>query len=175
MSLPEPEWVAVALLGKTRGNRGEVTALALSSKPERYRALDEVHLFGPAGIVAPYRVESTWFHDGTLIFKFRGIDTISDAERLCGAEVRVPLAERAPLEPGEFFTSDLIGCDVVDRRTGESLGRVSGWDDAGGAGLLAVGDNLLIPFARSICVEIDPAARRIAVELPEGLKELNRS
>ena len=44
----------------------------------------------------------------------------------------------------------------------------------GGAGLLVVDSNLLIPFARSICVEIDPAAKRIAVELPEGLKDLNR-
>ena len=43
------------------------------------------------------------------------------------------------------------------------------------AGLLVVEGGLLIPFARSICVEIDPAAKRIAVELPEGLKELNRS
>ena len=175
MSFREPEWVTVALLGKTRGNRGEITALALSSKPERYRALDEVYLFGAGAPAAPYRVESTWFHNGTLIFKFRGVETISDAERLSGAEVRVPLAERAALEPGEFFESDLIGCEVIDRRTGELLGRVSGWEDAGGAGLLAVGDNLLIPFANSICVEIDPAARRIAVELPEGLKELNRT
>jgi 16S rRNA processing protein RimM len=175
VSLCEPEWVTVALLGKTRGNRGEITALALSSKPERYGALDGVYLFGPGSAGVPYRVESTWFHDGTLIFKFRGVDTISDAERLTGSEVRVPLAERAALDPGEFFESDLIGCEVVDRRTGESLGRVSGWQEAGGAGLLAVGENLLIPFARSICVAIDPAARRITVELPEGLKELNQS
>jgi hypothetical protein len=33
----------------------------------------------------------------------------------------------------------------------------------------------LIPFARSICVEIDPAAKRVIVELPEGLEDLNRS
>ena len=31
----------------------------------------------------------------------------------------------------------------------------------------------LIPFARSICVEIDPAAKRIVVDLPEGLLEVN--
>ena len=42
----------------------------------------------------------------------------------------------------------------------------------GGAGLLVVDGGLMIPFARSICVEIHPAARRIAVELPEGLKDL---
>jgi 16S rRNA processing protein RimM len=177
---PEAGWVAVALLGKTRGNRGEITALALSSKPERFQTLQDVHLFGPGELLAGkrYAVESTWFHNGfhngALVFKFRGVDTISDAERLAGAEVRIPESERTPLEPGEFFQSDLVGCEVVERRTGESLGRVSRWEEGGGAGLLVVGEDLMIPFARAICVSIDPAARRIAVELPEGLRDLNR-
>jgi hypothetical protein len=39
----EPGWLAVALLGKTRGNRGELTALALTGKPERYQSLREVY------------------------------------------------------------------------------------------------------------------------------------
>ncbi len=176
MSSPETGWVAIALVGKTRGNRGEVTALALSTKPERYQALGEVYLFGGRAEASgqPFAVESVWFHDATLIFKFRGVDTISDAEGLAGAEMRVPVSQRAALDAGEFFQSDLIGCDVVDRRTGESLGHVSAWQDGGGAGLLVVDNGLLIPFARAICVEIDPAAKRIAVELPEGLKDLNR-
>jgi 16S rRNA processing protein RimM len=167
---PDPGWITVALLGKTRGNRGEITAVALSSKLERYEALREVYLFGSG---ARYEVESTWFHDATLIFKFRGIDSISAAEELIGAEVRVPESERVALDPGEFFVSDLVGCEVTDRRSGRSLGRVSALDDGGGTGLLVVG-SLLIPFVRSICVEIDPSARRIAVELPEGLEDLNR-
>jgi len=168
----EDAWVTIALLGKTRGNRGEITALSLSSKPERYRALREVYLFGSG---ARYEVEETWFHNGTLIFKFGGVDSISDAERLSGCEVRIPLAERAPLEAGEFFQSDLIGCEVIERSTGERVGVVMDWDDSGGAGLLVLERGLLIPFARSICVEIDPAAKRIAVELPPGLKDINRS
>jgi 16S rRNA processing protein RimM len=168
----EGAWVTIALLGRTRGNRGEVTALSLSSKPERYSALREVYLFG-AG--ERREIENTWFHNGTLIFKFRGVDSISDAELLSGLEVRVPLSERAPLEAGEFFQSDLIGCEIVDRASGERIGAVTDWDDGGGSGLLVVEGDLLIPFARAICVEIDPVARRIAVELPPGLKELNRS
>jgi len=172
VSSPAAGWVAIAILGKTRGNRGEVTAFPLSGKPERYEALEEVFLFGSG---KRYEVESTWFHQGTLIFKFRGVDSISDAELLTGAEVRVPIAQRTPLDPGEFFQDDLVGCQVVDRQTGQVLGTVSGWEDGGGAGLLAVDGHLLIPFVRSICVEIDPAAKRIVVELPEGLKDLNRS
>ena len=171
MNPTEAGWVTVALLGKTRGNRGEITAFSFSSKPERYQALKEVFLFGSG---ERKEVETTWFHDGVLIFKFRGIDTIADAEKLGGVEVRVPIGERIALEENEFFQSDLLGCEVVERRSGERLGRVTGWEEGGGTGLLAVG-GLLIPFVRAICVEIDPAARRIAVELPEGLKELNRS
>ena len=172
MSSPEAGWVTVAVLGKPRGTRGEITAWALSSKPERYQDLGEVYLFGAGERM---EVESAWFHGAILVLKFRGVDTISDAERLVGEEVRVPLSGRVALEPGEFFQSDLIGCEVVDRRTGESLGRVSGWQDAGGSGLLEVDGGWSIPFVRAICVEIDPEARRIAVELPEGLKDLNRS
>lgn len=172
MNLPEETWVTVARLGKTRGNRGELTALALSDRPGRYEALSQVYLCG-SGAPRPHQVERVWFHNGTLIFKFRGVDTISDAEVLTGMEVRIPTAERAELDPGEFFQSDLVGCDVVDRRTGGSLGRVEAWRDAGGCGLLEIEGGLLIPFARSICVEIDVGARRILVELPEGLRELN--
>ena len=174
MSSPGSDWVTIAVLGKTRGNRGEVTAFPLSSKLERFEDLHEVYLFGSG---ERREVESTWFHNGTLIFKFQGVDSISEAEVLTGTEVRVPASERIRLEQGEFFQDDLIGCEVTDRRTGERLGSVTSWDDGGGAGLLVVGkgdDALLIPFSRAICVEIDPAGKRIVVDLPEGLKDLNR-
>jgi 16S rRNA processing protein RimM len=173
-SEPEARWVTVAVLGKPRGNRGEITAEALSSKAERYQSLKEVHLFPESPPGSEWlTVESVWIHGQALIFKFAGIDSISEAERLRGAEVRVPWSERAPLEPGEYFQSDLLGCEVVDNRSGASLGLVKGWDDAGGSGLLVLEGGAMIPFARSICVDIDPACKRIAVELPEGLKELN--
>ena len=172
MNQPEPAWVTIAVLGKTRGNRGELTAVSFSSKPERFQALKEVFLFGEG---RPFEVESCWFHMDTLVFKFRGVDTISEAELLSGAEVRVPAAERVPLEANEFFQSDLIGCEVFDAGSGARVGSVTGWEDAGGHGLLVVDGDLLIPFARSICKQIDPSARRIAVELPAGLKDLNRT
>ena len=144
------------------------TAISLSSKPERFQTACKKCTCSGSG--ERREVETTWFHNGTLIFKFRGIDTISDAEPADRLEVRVPLAERAPLEAGEFFQSDLIGCEVFEHRSGQRIGRVTDWQDGGGAGLLVVDGHLLIPFARAICVEIDPAAKRIAVELPPGLQ-----
>jgi 16S rRNA processing protein RimM len=97
---------------------------------------------------------------------------MSDAEPLAGCEVRVPRAERIELDPGEYFESDLIGCEVIERDGGASLGRVMALRDGGSSGVLELEGGLLIPFARAICVSIEPEARRIVVELPAGLKEL---
>jgi 16S rRNA processing protein RimM len=166
------QWVTIARLGKTRGNRGEITALPLSSKPERYQELKAVYLFGDG---RRCEIESAWFHAGTLVLKFRGVDSISEAETLAGWEVRIPRDQRLQPDPDEYFCSDLVGCEVVDRRDGQPIGTVTAFEESAGAGLLVVGDDLLIPFARSICVEINPAERRIVVDLPEGLRDLNLS
>jgi len=50
----------------------------------------------------------------TWSWKFAGIDSISDAEAMIGCELQVPLAERAELEPGWAYVSDLVGCTVFD-------------------------------------------------------------
>jgi ribosomal 30S subunit maturation factor RimM len=69
----------VAVLGKTRGIRGEITAMPLSGKAGRFQSLRDVHLYTASGELQPAEVESSWFHDRTLILKFRGIDSISAA------------------------------------------------------------------------------------------------
>lgn len=174
------EWVTVALVLRARGNRGEVAAELLSSRPDRFGALREVFLFDGDRPLAgqPLAVEAAWEHRGQIILKFRGIDSIPDAERLAGAEVRVPMSERAELGEGEYYHSDLIGCRVVEKRSGRDLGRVTEIREYGGPALLDVegGTGVIqIPLARSICVEIDVVGRRILVDLPEGLEELNRA
>lgn len=168
----EQPWVTIAVLGRPRGNRGELTAVSFTSKPERFQILREVFLFGDG---TPFEVESAWQHRGHLILKFRNIDSISEAERWQGSEVRIPGSERLALGPGEFYQSDLVGCEVIEQDTGASLGIVTKWLDSGGSGLLEVEGALLVPFARSICVSIDTAGRKIVVNLPQGLKELNRA
>jgi len=169
-------WVTVARLGRAWGNRGELAAISLTSKPERFQKLEEVFLFRNGQAVEPggFRVECVRDHSRSWLFKFQGVDTMSQAELLEHAEVRIPMAHRLVLDESEHYVSDLLGCEVRDRGTGELLGVVTGWQDAGGPGLLEVAGNLLIPFARSICVEIDTRARKIEVKLPEGLKDLNQ-
>jgi 16S rRNA processing protein RimM len=117
-------------------------------------------------------VERTWMHGDHLIFKFQGVDTISDAEKLAGAEVSIPFEQRAALAEEEVYQSDLVGCEVFDA-TGRSLGVVTDFQETGGTPLLQVGNDLLIPFAKEICSKIDLENKRITVNLPDGLLDLN--
>jgi 16S rRNA processing protein RimM len=120
----------------------------------------------------PMEVEETWMHGDHLIFKFKGVDSISDAEKLAGADVAIPFEQRAQLTEEEVYQSDLIGCAVVDA-AGRSLGMVEDFQETGGTPLLRVGTDLLIPFAKSICTKIDLEGKQITVNLPEGLLDLN--
>jgi 16S rRNA processing protein RimM len=121
-------------------------------------------------------VENTWMHGDHLILKFKGVDTISAAEKLAGADVAIPFEQRATLAEEEFYQSDLIGCEVVDA-AGRPLGMVEDFQETGGAPLLTLktpaGRELLIPFANSICTKIDLEHKQIVVNPPEGLLELN--
>lgn len=157
---------------RPRGNRGEFLAEIYSSHPGRAEKLKDVVLeVGACSIAA--RVEQVWHHDSRTVLKFAGIDSIGEAEPWSGAEVLVPEAERAALEEGEFSHADLIGCRVA---ADSEIGTVAGVEDYGGAPLLRVetadGRELLIPFARSICREIDVVSKKIRIDPPEGLLDL---
>jgi 16S rRNA processing protein RimM len=167
----DQEWVAIGRLWRTRGNRGELLGELDSSDPGREEKLKEVAL-EMDGRRQAVRVEEVWRHDGRPVFKFEGIDSISEAERWEGAELLVPASEVEPPEKGAYSYRELVGCRVVGDR---EVGIVMEVEEYGGAPLLKVeaadGREVLIPFARSICREIDVASKTIRVELPEGLLE----
>jgi 16S rRNA processing protein RimM len=162
-----------------------VAAEILTDFPERLTRLKSAQLWN--GRTEPPRralVRSCWLshsRGGQAIFLFEGSDSISDAEKLVGLEVQIPLSERISLPAGSFYVSDLVGCEVYERDGGKLIGRVRDLQFPGeelkGTPLLEVDSpsgDLLIPLAQEICVEIDTAAHRIEVVLPEGLRDLNR-
>lgn len=167
-------WVTIAQLGKTRGNKGELQSYSLSDSPGRFDDLGPVFLFRDELPLGRFQVERTWHHGEALVVKFAGVDSISDAEALEFAEMRVPFSDRAPLEAGVYYRSDLVGCKLVDCRSGELLGEVTGWEETGGQLLMEVDRDWLVPFAPALCTTIDVGERRITVDLPEGLRELNQ-
>jgi 16S rRNA processing protein RimM len=129
---------------------------------------------GQEAVETETQVQSIQYQHGRWVVKLEGIDSIDDAERWVGGQLSIPLDELPPPPEGSFFGFDLEGCEV--RARGESLGTVTRTLDYGGTTLLEVdreGRELLIPFARDYVRQIDVESKRIEVELPEGLLELN--
>ena len=108
--------------------------------------------------------------------KFAGIDSISDAETLIGSELQVPRSERAQLEEGWSYISDLVGCEVFDR--GQPVGRIEDVQfGAGEAPLLVVaganGKKYDLPFAEAYVEGVDLGGKQLRMKLPEGMLEIN--
>lgn len=173
--MPEP--VLLARIRRARGIRGEVVIESLGSEPERFQPGLRVYLAKPGdpGLGEEAEVELAWLNNGEIVVRFKGVETRNAAEELRGLELRIPESERPPLEEGEFYLSDLVGC-MVFGADGREIGEVAAWHDYGAAPLLEVKrgkGEILIPFTPAFCREVDLANRRIVVEMPEGLEDLN--
>jgi 16S rRNA processing protein RimM len=167
------ELVAIAKITRTRGLRGELVAEILTDFPERFERLGRVFIVAANGEKHEQVVEKFWFQKGRIILKFKAIDTIEQAETLRDTEVCVPEAEAVNLEEDEFFDWELEKC-AVETLEGARIGTVKELLRTGGTEVLIVQGETkeyLIPFAESICVEVDVENKLIKVDPPEGLLE----
>jgi 16S rRNA processing protein RimM len=180
---PRPDRVTVARILRPHGRRGEVAAEILTDFPERLTRLKFVELWNEKTAMSKrLAVRKCWLshsRGGQAIFHFENSDSISDAEKLIGLEVQIPLAERTPLPNASYYVTDLIGCKVCEEN-GATVGLVRDVQFTGeGAAknpILVVDSargELLIPLAQEICRSVNIEARRIEVVLPEGLRDLN--
>jgi 16S rRNA processing protein RimM len=160
---------------KAQGRIGEVAADLYTDFPERFEQRTTVYLLRADGQRRTAEIEQHWFHKGRIILKLAGVDSIDDAEQLAGCEIQVPKNERAPLESDAVYVSDLVGCRVSDR--GRKIGDVAEVVfGAGEAPLLLVRDGAreyMLPFAQEYLKLVDTSAKRIEMELPEGMLELD--
>ena len=176
--LPDAEWddmVLVGFIARTHGNKGQVILNSESDFAEqRFRVGARVFARLGAGPIETLEITSVRFQQGRPIVGLAGFDSISEAERLAGAELRVPESDQEPLPAGVYYHHQLIGCEVVTD-TGDALGRVTDVQGDGHATRIIVKGpraEVMIPLAQEICA-IDVAAKKIVVTPPAGLLEVN--
>lgn len=174
----EPQFIAIARVLRPQGRRGEVCTEILTDFPDRFLKLRRAYLES-----VPLRelaVDSAWPHKGRMVLKFAGVDSISEAERLCGHCIVIPSEERVPLADHSYYWFELCGCTVVTGSPGTwtEIGAVMSVEPTHGASLLHVvrkdsRTEILIPLAREICTQIDIRSKTIIVDPPEDLLTLN--
>jgi 16S rRNA processing protein RimM len=178
-AMTEAEWDECALVGRVaraHGIRGQVIVNPETDFVEDRFQVGAELLVRRGGRVDRLRVTAMRIHLGRPIIALDAVLTTNDAEAMAGVELRVPLADLGALPEGMFYRHDLVGCRV-ETTEGAEVGEVKLVEGELGASRLVVkapfGD-VLIPLAQAICVVIDIAARRIVIDPPEGLLDVNR-
>jgi 16S rRNA processing protein RimM len=182
---PSAAWTWLARIRRPQGRKGEVFADILTDFPEKFAERKQLWLLpdsaNSASKIGAREVEliAQWQHKGGIVLHFAGIDSISSAETLVGLIVAIPREQRAQLDEDEVYIGDLIGCTLIDvaGSTAAAIGEIEDVDrNAGPVALLVVrgsGGEILIPFAKAFLRKIDLEAKRVEMDLPEGLADLN--
>jgi 16S rRNA processing protein RimM len=186
-AISAPRWVLLARLIRPHGRHGEIVAEILTDFPERFHERPRLFLIPPERLGTrprEVRLQNFWFQRSRIVLKLEAVNSINDAEALRGFSVAIPATERAPLDSGEVYVSDLIGCRVVDLNAGAvEAGEIIDVDRGSSStdllvlrrrGMRSPDNEILIPFVKEYLVRIDIEGRRIEMRLPEGLLAINQ-
>jgi 16S rRNA processing protein RimM len=164
-----PRFVAVGRITRAHGVKGEVAVLPLSQVADRFEPGSRV-LAGEDGrrvlTVAEARP-----HRSRLLVTFEGVGDRDQAEALQGTYLFVPASDAPSLPPGEYWTHDLIGCQVITEN-GRPLGVLREVIRTPANDVWAVeGEDgeTLVPALKDVVREVDLDARRIVVREIAGL------
>ena len=156
--------IIIGKLGKSRGLKGEIKIIPLTDFEGRFDDLTEIFVGGKL-----MKVESV-NHIGDEIFvKFEGVDNRESAKNLTNKILTLPRSQAAPLDEGEFYTFDIIGCEVFADE--KNIGVVTAVLKTGSNDVYQVnGDKeFLIPALKSVIKKIDVVNKLIILEnIPES-------
>jgi len=182
MATYDPRTLAIGVLGKPHGVRGEIGLRLFNLEGS---ALEGAAPLRPGPVILARGAEritrvvtATRPFGSGLLLTIAGVDSREAASALTHHEVLVERASLPPPRPGEYFVSDVIGCDVLNQ-DGTRLGAVreTFWNGAhdvmvvvgeatGADGAVDAAEHL-IPLVPEFVRAVDGPARTIRVEWHE--------
>ena len=172
--IKKEEVYKIGRIGKPHGVHGE---LQLQFSDDVFDVVDADYLILDIdGILVPFFIEEYRFRSEEMVLiKFCNIDTEKQARELTGTTVYFPRAV-AEENKDELSWARIVGFNLLDNRTGKSVGKIISVDDSTINLLFETKtetDNiLLIPANENLIKGINKARQTIAMEIPDGLLEL---
>jgi 16S rRNA processing protein RimM len=163
------------LIGRILGAHGIAGGLKLASYAESMEVFAggrPLLAVSASGEEAAYEIERAKSLGRAVLLSLKGVTLRSQAEALAGWDVFIDQAALPELEAGTYYWSDLIGMEVYAVE-GRLLGRLESIFRTGSNDVYVVKDGrreLLLPALASVVKAVDLAARRMEVEVPEGLE-----
>lgn len=159
-----PELLAVGRVARAHGVRGRVLIAPYNAESDALQRVRRLFIGE-----REFQVDRAERVNLGYLVALRGLGDRDQAQALRGQEVRVDRAELPALEDGEMYAVDLIGYEVSDEQ-GTVRGVVEDVEEAGAQDLLRLNGGTLVPLG--LVKEVLPQARRIVVDAPEGLFDL---
>jgi 16S rRNA processing protein RimM len=171
MAPTEKEFHRLGVVTGTHGLRGDLKVRPDSGDPAALLAARTLFLRDRLGELLPYTPSKATPHKGAVLLRLHGLDSVEAVQPLVGCELLVVASELPPLGDDEFYWHDLQGLTVVDRNRGE-LGTLEDFFTTAAHDIYVVQGGLgeiLIPAVDEFILEVDVAAKRLLVDLPDGL------
>ena len=155
----------------TFGIKGEVKVFPLTDDIKRFDDLEIVYVKNKKESQL-YNIESIKYHKNFVLIKFKGINTVEQAEILRNSYLEVDREQAIPLNEGEYFIADLIGLEVYSDE-GKLIGKVDDIYNTGANDIYVVKDDLgkqtLLPGIKDVIKNVDLEKGQIIVHLIPGL------
>lgn len=155
----------------TFGIKGEVKVFPLTDDIKRFDNLETVYVKTKKESQL-YNIESIKYHKNFVLIKFKGINTVEQAEILRNSYLEVDREQAIPLNEGEYFIADLIGLEVYSDE-GKLIGKVDDIYNTGANDIYVVKDDLgkqtLLPGIKDVIKNVDLEKGQIIVHLIPGL------
>lgn len=171
LDMAREEILQVGVITSPHGVRGEVKVFPTTDDPKRFKKLKQVLLDTGKGYDT-LKIEGVKFFKNMVIVKFKGLDTMDDAERYRQKSLFVTRENAVRLSRNEYFIADLIGLRVIGE-DGDEIGTLRDVMQTGANDVYVVerkeGGELLLPAIRQCVLEVDIDAGFVRVHILEGL------
>ena len=110
-------------------------------------------------------------HGNVVLMAVKGVDSIEEAEKLRGNVLYIDRND-ANLDADRYFVSDLLGCNVTDADTKESLGRITDISETGANDVWHItrdGKEYLLPAIDEVIVSVDIDNEAVVIRPLKGI------
>ena len=166
----EPVYLNVGFLRRPHGVRGEIMLEIQTEHPEIFVSeaqfyLGEKHL--------PYTIASSRPHKKGILLSFEGIQDRDKVGEFRNTHVYAKISELPDLAENEFYDYEIVGLEIIEEKTGNSLGILKEIVKTGANDVYVVtqesGREILLPAIPEVVLDIDLAEGRMSVFLLDGL------
>lgn len=158
----------------TQGIRGDLRVIPITDEPERFLNL-KTALVDDGKVFKEYNIDTVKFHKGFVILKFKGIDNMSEAEKLKGTSIKIDRKDAIELKENEYFINDLYDMEVYTDQN-EYLGIITDILFTGANDVYIIKNpndttkkEILIPAIKKCILDVNLNDNKMIIHMMEGL------